>query len=312
MELALKLERPLIVFDVETTGLSITQDRIIELSYVKVYPDGREQEGTYRINPCKPISAEAKAVHHITDADVAQCPTFDQLALEIAELFSNCDIAGFNSNHFDIPILAQEMASALVRATQALDEERQKSPEERDSQRIDALSYRVQVLGAFDVKAAHFVDVQTIFHKKEKRDLAAACLFYCGEEMENHHNALADARTTLKVLKAQLHRYDDLGDDVAALSRYSSHNRNVDLAGRVVLNDAGQPVINFGRYRGQLLDEVVARDTGYAGWVQSGDFAIDTKQVFLEARKRVQAKKAQREPTNAEIEELKKKFNIKG
>ena len=158
----LNLTRPLVVFDVESTGLNITKDRIIELSYVKVFPDGHEEENTFRFNPGMPIPAASIAVHHITDADVAACPSFAQMAPEIARIFDGCDIAGFNSNHFDIPLLAEEMANAKV---------------------------------PFDVKACRFIDVQTIFHKKEKRDLEAACRFYCGVEMENHHNAMADART---------------------------------------------------------------------------------------------------------------------
>ncbi len=264
----LKLTRPLIVFDVESTGLNITRDRIIELSYVKVYPDGHESSHTYRINPGMPIPAASIAVHHITDADVAHCPTFAQLAQEIASVFEGCDIAGFNSNNFDIPLLAQEMAKAGVE---------------------------------FDIKQCRFVDVQTIYHKREKRDLAAACRFYCGVEMENHHNAMADARTTLNVLKAQLDRYPDLENDIGKLSAYSSHTRNVDLAGRVVLNDKGQPTINFGKYRGQLLDDVLANDPGYAGWVMNSDFADDTKRVFAEAKQRVNEQRR--------LNALKEKFN---
>ncbi|MBQ7690448.1 MAG: 3'-5' exonuclease [Muribaculaceae bacterium] len=270
----LNLKQPLIVFDVESTGLSITKDRIIELSYIKVYPDGQEEARTFRFNPGMPIPAETTALHHITDNDVANCPTFEQLATEIARIFHNCDIAGFNSTHFDIPLLAQEMAKANVE---------------------------------FDLSACRFIDVQTIFHKKEKRDLPAASRFYCGEEMENQHNAMADARTTLNVLRAQLDRYPDLENDVEALSRYSSHTRNVDLAGRVVLNEQGQPTINFGRYRGQLLDEVVARDPGYVGWVTSGDFAEDTKRVFTDARKRVK-QAGKREASAQQLEALQSKF----
>ena len=266
----LNLQRPLVVFDVESTGLNITKDRIIELSYIKVFPDGHEESHTYRINPGMPIPKESMAIHHITDADVAGCPVFSELAPEIARLFENSDIAGFNSNHFDIPILAQEMANAGV---------------------------------PFDVKRCRFIDVQTIYHKKEKRDLAAASRFYCGVEMENHHNAMSDARTTLNVLKAQLDHYDDLENDVAALSTYSSHTRNVDLAGRVVLNDDGKPVINFGKYRNELLDEVLERDPGYAGWVMKSDFPEDTKRVFAEANRRVIEKR--------KLEALKEHFNAK-
>lgn len=270
----LNLSRPIIIFDVESTGLNITKDRIIELSYIKVFPDGHEQEHTYRFNPGMPIPQQSIAVHHITDDDVRDCPRFEQMAAELAQLFEGCDIAGFNSNHFDIPILAQEMANAGVE---------------------------------FDVKKCRFVDVQTIYHKKEKRDLAAACKFYCGVDMENHHESMADTRTTLNVLKAQLDRYPDLENDVDFLSKYSSYSRNVDLAGRVVLNDNGQPTINFGKYKGQLLDEVLERDWGYAGWVMNSDFPEDTKQVFREAKQRADEK---RKMSN-KIEDLKNKFNVK-
>lgn len=270
----LNLSRPIIIFDVESTGLNITKDRIIELSYIKVFPDGHEQEHTYRFNPGIPIPQQSIAVHHITDDDVRDCPRFEQMAAELAQLFEGCDIAGFNSNHFDIPILAQEMANAGVE---------------------------------FDVKKCRFVDVQTIYHKKEKRDLAAACKFYCGVDMENHHESMADTRTTLNVLKAQLDRYPDLENDVDFLSKYSSYSRNVDLAGRVILNDNGQPTINFGKYKGQLLDEVLERDWGYAGWVMNSDFPEDTKQVFREAKQRADEK---RKMSN-KIEDLKNKFNVK-
>lgn len=264
----LNLSRPIIIFDVESTGLNITKDRIIELSYIKVFPDGHEQEHTYRFNPGMPIPEQAIAVHHITDDDLRDCPSFSEIAPELAQLFSGCDIAGFNSNHFDIPILAQEMANAGVE---------------------------------FDLKNCRFVDVQTIFHKKEKRDLAAACKFYCGVEMENHHSASADTRTTLNVLKAQLDRYPDLENNIDFLSRYSSFSRNVDLAGRVVLNDDGKPAINFGKYKGQMLDDVLERDPGYAGWVMNSDFPEDTKRVFREAKQRIDEKR--------KLEALKEKFN---
>lgn len=268
----LHLSRPLIFFDVESTGLNIIKDRIIELSYIKVYPDGHEEERSFRFNPGMPIPEQSIAVHHITDDDVRDCPTFQQVAPELAQIFQDCDIAGFNSNNFDIPILAQEMSNARV---------------------------------PFDIRKCRFVDVQTIYHKKEKRDLAAACKFYCGVDMENHHESMADTRTTLNVLKAQLDRYPDLENDVDFLSKYSSFSRNVDLAGRVVLNENGVAVINFGKYKGQPLDEVLERDLGYASWVMNSDFAEDTKQVFREAKRRVDEKRK----LNHKIEDLKLKFN---
>jgi len=248
----LNLKRPLVVFDLESTGLNITEDRIIELSYVKVYPDGHEESKTYRFNPEKVIPQQAIDVHHITNEDLKDEPTFKQRAHDIARVFEGSDIAGFNSNHFDIPLLAQEMSKAGVN---------------------------------FDPSQHKFIDVQTIFHKREKRDLEAACIFYCGHPMENHHSAADDAKTTLEVLKAQLDHYanDDepLVNDVDFLSQYSTHNRNVDLAGRIIYNEQREPVFNFGKHKGKLVKDVFTKlDLGYYDWMMKSDFAENTKQVI--------------------------------
>ena len=245
----LNLKRPLVVFDLESTGLNITEDRIIELSYVKVYPDGREESKTFRFNPEKVIPQQAIDVHHITNDDLVNEPTFKERAHDIARIFEGSDIAGFNSNHFDIPLLAQEMSKAGVN---------------------------------FDPSQHKFIDVQTIFHKREKRDLEAACQFYCGHPMENHHSAADDAKTTLEVLKAQLDYYandaEPLQNDVDYLSQYSTHNRNVDLAGRIIYNENREPVFNFGKH------------LGYYDWMMKSDFAENTKQVitklYIEYRKK--------------------------
>ena len=284
-DMELNLKRPLVVFDVETTGLNVITDRIIELSYVKVYPDGHEEEKTFRFNPEMPIPDKSMAVHHITDDDVKDCPRFADMAEEIAQIFRGCDLAGFNSNHFDIPVLAQHFSWSKV---------------------------------DFDFNECRFVDVQNIFHKMEKRDLAAACRFYCGEEMENHHSSLADAQTTLRVLKAQLDRYagnEQIKKDVEALAKFSQYDNKVDLAGRVIYETRpdGEKVmvINFGKYKGQPLEEVLAQDHGYAGWVISKDFAEDTKRVFREAAARVKEKLAKAEPSDASLQALADKFNTK-
>ena len=258
----LNLKRPLVVFDLESTGLNITEDRIIELSYVKVYPDGREESKTFRFNPEKVIPQQAIDVHHITNDDLVNEPTFKERAHDIARIFEGSDIAGFNSNHFDIPLLAQEMSKAGVN---------------------------------FDPSQHKFIDVQTIFHKREKRDLEAACQFYCGHPMENHHSAADDAKTTLEVLKAQLDYYandaEPLQNDVDYLSQYSTHNRNVDLAGRIIYNENREPVFNFGKYKGKLVKDVFTRlDLGYYDWMMKSDFAENTKQVitklYIEYRKK--------------------------
>lgn len=243
----LNLTRPIVFFDLETTGTSVTHDRIVEISLIKVNPDGTEFERTRRVNPTIPIPAEATAVHHITDADVANEPTFKQIARSLAEIFSGADIAGFNSNRFDIPLLLEEFHRAGI---------------------------------ALDISSTRFVDVQTIFHKKEQRTLSAAYRFYCGKELEDAHSAAADTRATLEVLKAQLDRYDDLKNDIRELAEYSSHSTNVDFAGRLVYDDKHREVINFGKYKGQLAEDVLRRDTGYYGWVMQGDFPQNTKDAF--------------------------------
>lgn len=249
----LKLKRPLVFFDLETTGVNITHDRIVEISFIKISPDGTETTRTRRINPEMPIPAEATAVHHISDSDVAGEPTFRQLARSLADIFRGCDFAGFNSNRFDIPMLDQEFQRAGVE---------------------------------FDFGKSRFVDVQTIFHKKEPRNLVAAYRFYCNRDLEGAHSADADTRATYEVLKAQLDRYPDLTNDIDALSQYSSQNRNVDFMGRLVYDDKGNEIINFGKYKGRIAAEVLAKDSGYYGWIMQGDFTKNTKDAFTRIKLR--------------------------
>ena len=255
----LKLERPLIFFDLETTGTNVTHDRIVEFSYIKVYPDGTEESKSRRLNPEMPIPAESTAVHHITDEDVKDAPTFKQVAKSLSDIFADCDIAGFNSNKFDVPLLIEEFNRAGM---------------------------------PFTIEGRRFVDVQNIFHKMEQRTLVAAYRFYCGKELEGAHSALADTRATLEVLKSQLDRYDTLVNDVQALADFSNSNRAVDLAARVVLNDKNQPVFNFGKYKGKLVKKVFSARDGrsYYDWIMSGDFSKNTKDVmtrlFMESQKK--------------------------
>ncbi len=251
----LQLRRPIVFFDLETTGTNITRDRIVEISIVKIMP-GKEDEPiikTRRINPEMPIPAEATAVHKITDADVAGEPTFRQVAHSLAEMLKGCDIAGFNSNRFDIPLLDEEFNRVGVE---------------------------------FDFHKANFVDVQTIFHKLEPRNLTAAYKFYCGKDLEGAHGAQADTMATYEVLLAQLDRYDSIPCDVAALSKFSSQNDNVDLMGRLVYDALGRELINFGKYKGQPAAEVLARDPGYYNWIMQGDFPNDTKRAFTRIKMR--------------------------
>ncbi len=243
----LNLKKPIVFFDLETTGVDITHDRFVEISLIKVLPSGEEIEKTRRINPGIPIPAEATAVHHITDEDVAGEPEFKQIARSLAQELTGCDLAGFNSNRFDIPMLDQEFQRAGVK---------------------------------FDFSKARFVDVQTIFHKKEQRTLVAAYRFYCGKELDGAHSACADTRATLEVLKSQLDRYDDLPNDIQELSKFSQMNRNVDFMGRLIYNDDDKPVVNFGKYKGQLAEEVLRKDPSYYSWIMKGDFAQNTKDCF--------------------------------
>ena len=248
----LNLKKPIIFFDLETTGVNISHDRIIELSYIKVYPNGTEEEKSMRINPEMSIPAESTAIHHLTDEDVAYKPTFKQIAKELAKVFEGCDIAGYNSNRFDIPLLMEE----FLRAGINIELSRQK-----------------------------FVDVQTIFHKMEQRTLSAAYIFYCNGDLENAHSANADTRATYEVLKAQLDRYPNLKNDVEFLSNFSSFNKNVDLMGRIVYNEQGVEVFNFGKYKGVSVKEVFERrDPSYYAWMMNGDFALDTKRVITKIK----------------------------
>ncbi len=251
----LQLKNPLIFFDLETTGTNVATDRIVELSYIKLFPGSKEpQKKTLRINPEMPIPAQATAVHHITDDDVKNEPTFKQIAKELANVFEGCDIAGFNSNRFDVPLLAEEFLRAEVKV---------------------------------DFSRRKFIDVQTIFHKMEQRTLSAAYKFYCHKDLEGAHSALADTEATYEVLKAQLDKYPSLKNDVEYLSAFSTQSKNVDLAGRFVYNNAGVEVFNFGKYKGRPVEEVLSTDPGYYGWMMNGDFALNTKQVLTQIKLRM-------------------------
>ncbi len=250
----LNLKKPLVFFDLETTGLNITSDKIVEISYIKVFPNGTEESKTLRVNPGMHIPEQATAVHHITDDDVKDCPTFKQVARSLASVFEGSDVAGFNSNRFDLPLLVEEFLNAGVN---------------------------------IDMTKRKFIDVQTIFHKMEQRNLVAAYKFYCQKNLDDAHTALADTRATLEVLEAQLDRYaDTLKNNVDYLADFSRRNRNVDLAGRIVLNEQGVETINFGKYRGRPVADVLRRDPGYYSWLMQGDFTQNTKQAFTRIKLR--------------------------
>ena len=250
----LNLKNPLVFFDLETTGTNINTDRIVEICYLKVYPNGNEESKTMRINPGMHIPEASSAIHGIYDADVADCPTFKEVAKDIARDLEGADIAGFNSNRFDVPVLVEEFLRAGI---------------------------------DIDLTRRKFIDVQVIYHKLEQRTLSAAYKFYCGKNLEDAHTAEADTRATYEVLKALLDHYPDvLENDINFLSEYSSYNKNVDFAGRIVYDDKGVEVFNFGKYKGMPVSEVLQRDPGYYGWVLNGDFTLNTKNVLTKIRLR--------------------------
>ena len=277
----LNLTKPLVIFDLETTGLDLVNDRIIQISFIKVYPDGKEERGDYLVNPEKPIPSEISALTGISDADVANAKTFKQLSSELEAKFKGCDFAGFNSNHFDIPLLAEEFLRSGI---------------------------------DFDFAKCRLIDVQTIFHKMERRNLAAAYKFYCGRKMEEDfaaHRADQDTEATYRVLQGELDRYNPLTaetpdralpNDMDYLAEFSKTNNYVDFAGRIIWKEMvdaknetikdkdGKPlmheVFNFGKYKGWDVAEGLKRDPGYYSWMLSSDFTNNTKQVLTRIRLR--------------------------
>lgn len=247
----LNLQNPLVFFDLETTGTSITTDRIVEISYLKVFPNGNETIRTLRINPGIPIPESASMIHGIYDSDVADCPTFKEVASEIASDFKDSDIAGFNSNRFDVPLLAEEF---------------------------------LRIGNDIDLSRSKLIDVQVIFHKMEQRTLSAAYKFYCGKELTGSHCAEADTRATYQVLMAQLDHYPELVNDIDFLSEFSTFSNNVDFAGRIVYNNNRVEVFNFGKYKEVSVLEVFKKDPGYYNWIMQSDFPLNTKQVITRIR----------------------------
>ena len=250
----LNLKNPIVFFDLETTGININSDRIVEICYLKVYPNGNEESKTLRINPEMHIPEESSSIHGIYDEDVVNCPTFKEVAKNIARDIEGADLAGFNSNRFDIPVLAEEFLRAGV---------------------------------DIDMSKRKFIDVQVIFHKMEQRTLSAAYKFYCDKNLNDAHTAEADTRATYEVLKAQLDRYsDDLQNDMAFLADFSAYNKNVDFAGRVVYDDNGVEIFNFGKYKGMAVSDVFKKDQGYYSWMLNSDFTLNTKAVLTKIKLR--------------------------
>lgn len=250
----LNLANCIVFFDLETTGVNIAKDRIVEISVLKVYPNGKEEQKTIRVNPEMPIPKEASEVHGIYDEDVKDCPTFKEIAKDLARYMEGCDLGGYNSNRFDIPLLAEEFLRVGV---------------------------------DFDMRKRKFVDVQTIFHKMEQRTLSAAYRFYCDKSLEDAHTASADTAATYEVLKAQLERYGDkLENNIEFLSKFSTQNNTVDFAGFIAYNDKGEEVFNFGKNKGVPVEKVLREQPGYFSWIINSEFPLYTKKVLTEIKLR--------------------------
>lgn len=273
----LKLTKPLVFFDLETTGVNIGTDRIVEISILKIYPNGNKESNTWLVNPEIEIPADATAVHGITNEKVVTEPTFKELAHTVHEMIKDADLAGFNSNRFDIPLLAEELLRAGI---------------------------------DFDMNDKKAIDVQVIFHKKEQRTLSAGYKFYCGKDLDDAHSAEADTNATYEILKAQLDRYDDIENSVEALSEFSSHTKRADFAGFILFNDKEQEIFSFGKYKGRTVEEVLKENPGYNAWMQNADFPLYTKKVLREIKERMSTPK--KTMTDEEkLQALQQKFNLR-
>jgi DNA polymerase-3 subunit epsilon len=251
MEMELKLTRPICFFDLETTGVNVVKDRIVEIAILKVYPNGNKESKTWLVNPEMQIPDEVIAVHGITNEKVANEPTFKELSKEIYAIIKDSDLGGFNSDRFDIPLLAEEMLRAEV---------------------------------DFDLKNTVSVDVQTIFHKMEKRTLGAAYTFYCDKILEDAHSAAADTNATYEVLLAQLERYPDLENNIKKLAEFSSHKRTVDFAGFIIYDEEDQEVFSFGKHKGKKVHDVLESEPGYFSWILNAEFPLYTKKILTQIK----------------------------
>lgn len=278
----LELIKPLCFFDLETTGIQITKDRIVQIAIIKVLPTGERFEYNQLVNPEMKIPEEIVKIHGISNEMIKDCPTFSDIAKELSEFIGESDLAGYNSNKFDIPVLAEEFLRADFE---------------------------------FDLSLRQFIDVQNIFHKMEQRTLAAAYQFYCNKNIENAHDALYDTRATLDVFEAQIERYTDLKKDINFLSEFSrgSNNELIDFAGRLARNENGDAIYNFGKHKGKTISDVMKNEPGYYGWMLEADFPLYTKQCLKIEMHKLKGQK--NDKNDASIEEklnlLKQKFNSK-
>ena len=273
----LNLTRPIVFFDLETTGVNIVTDKIVEISILKVFPNGNKESKTWLVNPEMEIPQESINVHGITNEKVVSEPTFKELASEVNEMILDADLAGFNSNRFDIPLLAEELMRVGIE---------------------------------FDMKNRKAIDVQVIFHKKEQRTLSAGYQFYCGKELEGAHGAEADTNATYEILLAQLDKYNDIENSVDALSNFSTHGTRADFAGFILMNDEHQEVFSFGKYKGRIVEEVLKENPGYNSWIQNADFPLYTKKVLREIKERMSVSKTKMSDAE-KLEALQQKFNLR-
>ncbi|MFK8061451.1 MAG: exonuclease domain-containing protein [Polaribacter sp.] len=273
----LELKKPIVFFDLETTGVNIATDKIVEISILKVFPNGNKESKTWLVNPEIEIPQGATDVHGITNEKVVTEPTFKELASKVNEMIADSDLAGFNSNRFDIPLLAEELMRVGI---------------------------------DFDMKNRKAIDVQVIFHKKEQRTLSAGYQFYCGKELEGAHGAEADTNATYEILLAQLDKYDDIENSVAALSEYSTHGKRADFAGFILINEEDQEIFSFGKYKGRTVEEVFKENPGYNNWIQNADFPLYTKKVLKEIKERMSAPKNTMSDED-KLQALQQKFNLR-
>tara|TARA_R110002073_G_scaffold306012_5_gene475183 strand:- start:28436 stop:29263 length:828 start_codon:yes stop_codon:yes gene_type:complete len=273
----LKLTKPIVFFDLETTGINIGNDRIVEISILKIFPNGNKESKTWLVNPEIEIPADATAIHGITNEKVVTEPTFKELANTINELIADSDLAGFNSNRFDIPLLAEEFLRVGI---------------------------------DFDMDNRKAIDVQVIFHKKEQRTLSAGYKFYCDKDLEDAHSAEADTNATYEILKAQLDKYDDIENSVDVLSEYSTHSKRADFAGFILFNDKDEEIFSFGKYKGRTVVDVLKENPGYNAWIQNADFPLYTKKVLKEIKERMSIPKKGMSD-NDKLQALQQKFNLR-
>ena len=273
----LKLTKPIVFFDLETTGINIGKDRIVEISLLKIFPNGNKESKTWLVNPEIEIPKEVSAIHGITNEKVVTEPTFKELAETINTMISDSDLAGFNSNRFDIPLLAEEFLRVGI---------------------------------DFDMNTRKAIDVQVIFHKKEQRTLSAGYKFYCDKILEDAHSAEADTNATYEILKAQIDRYDDIENSVAALSAYSTHSKRADFAGFILFNDKEEEIFSFGKYKGRTVEDVFKENPGYNAWIQNADFPLYTKKVLKAIKERMSTPLKTMSDSD-KLQALQQKFNLR-